>query len=672
MTAQPVEFRNLFLLSFHERDPLATEIASFGWRVHSARRLDNLSARFFSASAMIAVIDVRRAENDGLRAIAELSKTATEGGIAILALVDSSQKPQIAAQCFDKGATHYLDFAAAGADIAQSIKYAYRYVENFRGGAERTSHEQSMLTSADLQWSMTLGLDNEYWVSDSLRAAASEIDFGQYPATGIYRELSSEERKRVRGAMGRLRDGARQAAVPHRLVGRPVIHHLHETGGRIFGRIEYLANNEEVDDWTGRDLLSGLRNSVAARAWVRQKLEAGNQLTLIAIGFKNFRMINAAFGRNAGDQLLRIVGHRLMDQTQRLYPGPHLVARLDGQNFLVALADIENSGISGLAKNLFDSVFSDLQLEGRPIHLVARAGVAISDADSSEKTLIRKAVLALAEATAAQALPIKFSTVSEADVHLEEVLEDQLAGAMGRGEIVIAFQPQLRVATGQLTGAEALARWEHPEYGLLGASTLFAVAERAGVMESLSTQIHKQALTLAANWPESLGFLSLSINVTAGDLAAASFDRDMLEQVEKAGFEASRLTLEITESELIGNLSASADKLRRLRTAGVQIAIDDFGTGYSSLSYLKQLPVDYLKIDSGLTNDISGSPKDQVVVRSIIEMAHSLHLGVIAEGVETESQLDILTEQGCEFFQGFLRSGPLSPDEFEAFALRSN
>ena len=276
------------------------------------------------------------------------------------------------------------------------------------------------------------------------------------------------------------------------------------------------------------------------------------------------------------------------------------------------------------------------------------------------------------EATAADALPIKFSSVSEADVHFEELLEIQLAGAMGRGEIVIAFQPQLRVATGQLTGAEALARWEHPEYGLLGASTLFSVAERAGVMESLSTQIHKQALTLAASWPESLGFLSLSLNVTAGDLAAASFDVDILAQVEAAGFEAERLTLEITESELIGNLSASADTLQRLRSAGVRIAIDDFGTGYSSLSYLKQLPVDYLKIDSGLTSDISGSPKDQVVVRSIIDMAHSLNLGVIAEGVETESQLDILIEQECEYFQGFLRSGPLSPDEFEAFALRSN
>lgn len=621
---------------------------------------------------MIAVIDARGAENDGLKAIAELSKTATEGGIALLALVDSSQSPQITAQCFDSGATHYLDFADGGADIAQSIKYAYRYVENFRGGAERANHEQSLLTFADLQWSITLDSVSEHWVSDSLLAAADGIDFRQYPATGIYRKLSQEERKRVRGAMGRLRDGAKQAAVPHQFAGRPVIHHLHEADGRIFGRIEYLTNNDEVEDWTGRDLLSGLRNTAAARSWIRQKLETGSQLTLIAIGIKNFRMINAAFGRSAGDQLLRIVGHRLMDQTQRQYAGSQLVARLDGQNFLIALADIQSGKISDFANDLIASVFYGLQLEGRPINPVARAGVAIGNSESSEKTLIRKAVLALAEATAADALPIKFSTVSEADVHLEELLEDQLSGAMGRGEIVIAFQPQIKIATGQLTGAEALARWEHPEYGLLGASTLFSVAERAGVMESLSAQIHKQALTLAASWPESIGFLRLSLNVTAGDLAVATFDDNMLKQVENAGFKLPLLTLEITESELIGNLSASADKLQRLRTAGVRIAIDDFGTGYSSLSYLKELPVDYLKIDSGLTSDISGSPKEQVVVRSIIDMAHSLHLSVIAEGVETEAQLKTLSEQGCEYFQGFLRSGPLSPDEFEAFALRSN
>ncbi len=621
---------------------------------------------------MIAVIDARSATDGCLEAIAELSTSATEGGIAILALVDSSRHPQIVAQCYDSGATHYLDFADAGADLAQAIKYAYRYVENFRGGAERASHEQSMLARADLQWSMAVDAVTEFWASDSLLKAASEIDFARYPATGIYRCLSEKERKRVRGAMGRLRDGARQAAVPHRLNGRAVIHHLHEADGRIFGRIEYLANSEDMDDWTGRDLLSGLRNTAAARSWIRQKLEAGSQLTLLAIGIKNFRTINAAFGRQAGDQLLRILGHRLMDQTQLQYAGSQLVARIDGQNFLIALADIQTSKVSAFANDLIGSVFYDLQFEGRSINPVARAGVAIGNSNSSEKTLIRKAVLALAEATAADALPINFSTVSEADVHLEEVLEEQLAGAMGRGEIAIAFQPQMKVDTGQLVGAEALARWEHPEYGLLGASTLFAVAERAGVMESLSTQIHKQALMLAARWPKSLGFLRLSINVTASDLAATAFDVNMQKHIENAGFEPDRLTLEITESELIGNLSASADILQRLRAIGVRIAIDDFGTGYSSLSYLKELPVDYLKIDSGLTGDISGSPKDQVVVRSIIDMAHSLDLGVIAEGVETEGQLKTLAKLGCEYFQGFLRSGPLSSDEFEAFALRSN
>ncbi|ATW04959.1 hypothetical protein CHN51_16550 [Sphingorhabdus sp. YGSMI21] len=643
-----------------------------GWRVHSARRLDNLSARFFSAGAMIAVIDIRQSEREGAQAIAELARTATESGIAILALVDSSHDAETIAHCFEAGATHYLDFADTGANLNQAINYAYRYVENFRGGAERTSHEQSLLTLGDLQWSMTGGSLREYWISDSLLAAAGEIDFGRYPLTGIYRTLSPEERCRVRGAMGRLRDGARQAAVPHRFNGRPVIHHLHEADGRISGRIEYLASGGDAEDWTGRDLLSGLRNAASARTWIRRKLDDGSQLTLIAIGIKNFRMINAAFGRNAGDQLLRIVGHRLMDQAHRQYEGPHLVARLDGQNFLIALADFGNSKVSDFANELIGAIFGDLQLEGRPINPVVRAGVAIGTKDSSDKTLIRKAVLALAEATAADALPIHFSTVSEADVHLEEVLEGQLPGAMGRGEIVIVFQPQIKVDSGALFGAEALARWEHPEYGLLGASTLFAVAERAGVMDSLSTQIHKQALTLAARWPASLGSLRLSLNVTAGDLAAKTFVDDMLGQVETAGFDPAHLTLEITESELIGNLSASATKLHRLRKKGICIAIDDFGTGYSSLSYLKELPVDYLKIDSGLTGDMSGSSKDQVVVRSIIDMAHSLDLSVVAEGIETESQLDILADQGCEFFQGFLRSGALSPDEFEAFALRSN
>jgi len=188
-------------------------------------------------------------------------------------------------------------------------------------------------------------------------------------------------------------------------------------------------------------------------------------------------------------------------------------------------------------------------------------------------------------------------------------------------------------------------------------------------METLSKHIITRALAIAADWPESLSFLRIAINVTAGDLADRNFFENMMQNITQSGFSANRITLEITESELIGDMADVVKQLAALREKEVRIAIDDFGTGYSSLAYLKDLPLDYLKI---VTGDISGSSKDQVVVRSIIDMARSLDLSVIAEGVETEAQLETLAQQGCEFFQGFLRSGPLPPEEFEVFALRSN
>jgi EAL domain-containing protein (putative c-di-GMP-specific phosphodiesterase class I) len=270
------------------------------------------------------------------------------------------------------------------------------------------------------------------------------------------------------------------------------------------------------------------------------------------------------------------------------------------------------------------------------------------------------------------AVPVKISGSSEKNILLEQKLEGDLAHALERDEITIALQPQIKVEDGQLIGAEALARWNHPELGFLGAATLFSVAERAGLMKLLSSHIHAAAFATAARWPDSLSFLRLSVNVTAGDLAAPDFAQNIMDNIAASGFSAERATLEITESELIGNLSTAAQRLAVLREQGVRIAIDDFGTGYSSLAYLQNLPLDYLKIDSGLTSDISGSTKDQVVVKSIINMARSLDLAVIAEGIETEAQLESLAREGCEYFQGFLRSGPISQEEFEIFALRSN
>lgn len=656
---------------------MAAKISAIGWRVSSARRGDGLQGRFLSSNALIAVIDLREAVDDGLKAITDIAALVDNSGIAILALADQAVQNDIAAKCHDAGATHFLDMANQHADLQQAINFAYRYVENIRGGIEATRNFNRLLTQVDEQWSFSKTALGQNWVSEKLRDSLGNIDFGTYPVTGIYRILSGEERSRVRGAMGRLRTSSAQAAVAHLLNGEKIIHHLHDSGERIHGRLERVVSGEAHNGWTERDLLSGLRNGSAARGWMRNRLERGDSLGLIILGLRNFGTINAAYGRAVGDEIMRRIGQRLIAETVDHSTDECMVARMDGQNFVVAMILDEPAGNSveecaRYAEQLLSRNFGSIAIEGRNIGLVARAGVAIGWDSIDETLLIRRANLALAEAMMSDALPVKISGSSEKDILLEQQLEGDLAHALERDEIAIALQPQIKVDTGQLIGAEALARWNHPTLGFLGAATLFSVAERAGLMELLSSHIHKQAFATAANWPDSLSFLRLSINVTAGDLANGDFVQNMMQNIIKSGFSPDRITLEITESELIGNLSSAAQRLVALREQGLRIAIDDFGTGYSSLSYLKNLPLDYLKIDSGLTGDISGSVKDQVVVKSIIDMARSLGLAVIAEGVETEAQLETLAEQGCEYFQGFLRSGPVSPEEFEIFALRSN
>ncbi|GAA0481579.1 hypothetical protein GCM10009096_24710 [Parasphingorhabdus litoris] len=669
--------RNLFLLSFQYRDPLAARISAGGWHVSSARRKDRLKGRFLSSHALTALVDLREAVDEGLAAIAELANLDENRGIAILALADEGKESDIAAKCYDAGATHFLDISNPHANLEQAINFAYRYVENVLGAGEATDDFNMLLAQIGEQWSFSKSSLSQNWISENLKSAMPEVDFNAYPVTGIYRTMSDNERARVRGAMGRLRTGAKQAAVAYVRGGNKVIQHLHDSGKRIHGRLERVTENEKDLGWAGRDLASGLRNGSAAKNWMRSRFANGHSLGLIMFGIKNFATINAAYGRVIGDEIMRRIGQRLIAKTTDYSIEKCLVARMDGQNFVVAMTldETDEDGVQSCisqAEKLLNQVFDPISVEARDIGLVARAGVAVSDGPVDETLLIRRATLALAEAMGSDALPLKISSSSDNNILVEQQLEAELLHAIERGDITIALQPQIKVATGQLTGAEALARWNHPKLGFLGAATLFSVAERANLLDLLSSHIHKLALKTAAHWPESLSFLRLSINVTAGDLANVEFVTDMMQKIEKAGFDPMRTTLEITESALIDDITRAAERLAELRAQGLQIAIDDFGTGYSSLSYLKNLPLDYLKIDSGLTGDISGSPKDQVVVKSIIDMAHSLDLSVIAEGVETEAQLTTLAEQGCEYFQGFLRSGPISAEEFEIYALRSD
>lgn len=325
--------------------------------------------------------------------------------------------------------------------------------------------------------------------------------------------------------------------------------------------------------------------------------------------------------------------------------GEAAIVRRDGTEFVVLTpSPLSPETVAALDRSLARPFDAD----GAPASLGIRIGAAVATPGEDLGALLARARHALGRPSG-----------SAADGGRLDALAADLHRAIERGEIAIRFQPQVAVATGAIVGVEALARWDHPEHGGLGADDLFAAAERADLGNALSEHIQRRALDEAAAWPSALARLRLSVNVTAADLARPGFAEAFLARVDESGMARGRVTVEIVETGLIDDLDRAAAILARLRGAGCRIAIDDFGTGYSSLAYLKALPIDYLKIDRSLTRDISGCERDRVIVRGVIAIARSLGLETIAEGVETEAERALLAAEGCDLYQGFLCSAPV-------------
>lgn len=427
---------------------------------------------------------------------------------------------------------------------------------------------------------------------------------------------------------------------------------------------------------SGEDGLTGLPSRSAARAWLDGRLSGesdGGVSACLLIGISQFASVNAAYGQQAGDIALARAAGR-MDRCARAAIGEGLVARMGGTEYLIACPDAPDGADALNPRELARRVLAELSRPfvagDRVIRLTARCGIALSVPGDDASSLLRRANAALAEARRSptqevvQRSGVRGRGSSAADDH--DRLDADLRLALDRGEIGIVYQPQYDSRTDRIVGVEALARWNHPRLGQLDAGTLFEAADRSDTLLPLSQHIQRAALTDAGQWSAALSSLRLSINVTAADLAWEGFIPHLLARIDESGFPHNRLTIEITETGLIENIARAGALLHALRQHGLSVAIDDFGTGYSSLAYLKDLHPDYLKIDPSMSRDIIGTPRDRIILRAIISMARSLALTVIAEGVESEQQLDLLAREGCDIYQGFLRSPPVTNEELEA------
>jgi len=430
---------------------------------------------------------------------------------------------------------------------------------------------------------------------------------------------------------------------------------------------------EPVDD--ERDALTGLVGSDGARQriveWQRRAVLEGETAPIHALmlGLRRFDTVNLAYGEAAGDSALVAVAARILRFAADELEGEWAVARMSGGNFLLAAYEpCSRERWQWLAESLADSVSRPIANPGGAgtLRLWPRIALMRTLKQESADAMFGRLAETLERArheTGRRVVWVDGETSIAGRSGAQ--LEADLLAALDRDEIEILFQPQFGAVDGKLVGAEALARWEHPLLGRIGAGALFAIAERADHVAQLSHHIATRALTAAAGWPAPL---RLSLNVTPADLAAGSFADDLAMVVKGAGFAPGRLTLEITEQALLTDLDRSARALNKLVAKGMRIALDDFGAGFCNFRYLKLLPLHYLKLDRSMVDEIATDARDLAILRGIVAMAHALDLAVIAEGIETEDQRDLIAREGCALYQGFLRAKPMGAAEFVEFA----
>jgi diguanylate cyclase (GGDEF)-like protein len=661
----------LFILSFRHRDELTRLAEGAGWQPIAARRSANADGRFVSSGASVAVVDARGALEEGHEGVRALGDTAEANAAALLVLVSRKDGGAVD-QFHTEGATHFLVSPFSDQQFIHAVQFAHRHAERL-GGNQRTSRraeDDRQERSETWRWqpgSPTVELSPAL----ARKAGLGESEGQRISLMELFRKLDPDGRRAARGAIDRLMTTGQSTAFAHRdSEGARIAHHLRvdEGGGTIIARTETIGRADGAA--LPRDAVTGTRDGRAARRWIAEQFAvpggAEPAVVLLLLAVSRFDAINAAFGRATGDAVLQAAARRIervVDADNRR----RFVARVAGAQFAVALA-APTSLSEGrfIAGQLVEAIARPFMSGDHVITLGARVGVAASAADDDSMSLLRRASAALADANA-EAGPIRVLDAGAQSVGARgDQLEIDLRKALDQDEIEILFQPQVSMTSGRIEGAEALARWRHPVFGELGAATLFSVAERSDYIVQLSDHVQRKAISDAARWPDVLARLRLSVNITASDIVRPGFASQFLELVEESGFDRGRLTVEVTESGLIEDLNAAAYLLANLREGGLRVAIDDFGTGYSSLAYLKALPLDYLKIDKRLCEDITGSARDRIVVRSVIDMARSLGLGVIAEGVETEEQLDLLAQEGCNLYQGFLCSPPVTSSALAA------
>jgi diguanylate cyclase (GGDEF)-like protein len=431
----------------------------------------------------------------------------------------------------------------------------------------------------------------------------------------------------------------------------------------LFGKND---EERELHRLSNVDILTGLGSRLLFYRSVERALVRGERAAVVLLDVDAFKDVNSTFGQRAGDRLLCEVGHRL----KRSAGSSGLVARVDGDEFGILFADADSvEHVTRFARAVLSDLARPFAVEGNDVRITASCGVAIAPVHAREALeLVSNASLAVARAKSmGRGLPFVFVPELRTEVVARQLGHIELDRAVSDGEFVLFYQPQIRLADGALTGAEALIRWRHPQRGLLSPAAFLPALESGPLAAAVGSWVLDQACAQAAQWRRTgAREFRMGVNLFSAQFRVGDIVTDVFSTLERHGLPAEALEIEITEHTAFDYDEGAQESLHRLRESGVGIAFDDFGTGYASLSSLKRFPVSRLKIDRSFVQGMLDAKQDASVVRAILGMADSFEVQTIAEGVENERQRDALAALGCAEGQGYLFGRPLPALKFAA------
>lgn len=424
-------------------------------------------------------------------------------------------------------------------------------------------------------------------------------------------------------------------------------------------RLEYLAHHDPLTDLPNRSLLHDRLEEAVVRA------QRGNTLMFVLfIDLDRFKMINDSLGHGIGDRVLQVVAARLKNTIR----DTDTVARLGGDEFTIILEQMHSSDDAAiLAQKILDSLLIPLVIEEHHLFTSASIGISCYPRDGKDvATLLKYADTALYRAKEERNKFKFFSGIMNVQAQDFMAMASSLHLALTNNQIFLEYQPRIDLKTGKISAVEALARWRHPELGLVSPDKFIPLAEETGLIDAIGDWILREACTQGRRWHEAGYPLRIAVNLSTRQFRKQRFASQFLDIVTETGFATEFLEVEITESLMMHDPASSKRSLDELEKHGVRIAIDDFGTGYSSLHHLRSFPIHYIKIDSSFIHDVPYDTNNNEIVRTIIAMAKSLHISLIAEGVETNEQLAMLMDRSCDEMQGFLLSPPVAATEIPA------